>query len=209
QLVSQVLENTHSVGECDSDHTKEITEPHLSFSFKIETDANGFDARRQSLDVIVAERNQLIHHLLPHIKPTCPDSWSSVERLLDQQRDKIMPELNTLRSMIESLQGAKKELAEFLSSDEGVRRFELIWLQQSPIVRLLVEIATSESPGWASMSAAGQQIRRTMHEEMAALKERYGHKTLKALMLASELFELTEEQTPKGGRRVLYKLTNT
>ncbi|MDN4503099.1 hypothetical protein QX776_11855 [Alteromonadaceae bacterium BrNp21-10] len=38
------------------------------------------------------------------------------------------------------------------------------------------------------------------------LRENYGHKTLKGFMLATELFEFYEEETQKGGARVLYKL---
>jgi hypothetical protein len=40
---------------------------------------------------------------------------------------------------------------------------------------------------------------------MGQLKNRYGYKTLKELMLASEFFDIHEEPTKKGGVRVLYR----
>ena len=43
-------------------------------------------------------------------------------------------------------------------------------------------------------------------KEIALLKERYGHKSLKKLMLATEIFDIHEEATRKGGVRVLYRL---
>lgn len=56
------------------------------------------------------------------------------------------------------------------------------------------------------LSVAGQLIRQHAPEEMAVLKERYGHKTLKDLILATELFDMIDESTDKGGTRVLYRL---
>jgi len=41
---------------------------------------------------------------------------------------------------------------------------------------------------------------------MDVLKKRYGHKTLKGLILATELFNVDEEPTDKGGVRILYRI---
>ncbi len=49
-------------------------------------------------------------------------------------------------------------------------------------------------------------IRQHAPEEIVKLKEKYAHKTLKQLMMATELFDIKEESTDKGGIRVLYKL---
>jgi len=38
------------------------------------------------------------------------------------------------------------------------------------------------------------------------LKDKLGHKTLKAMTLATGLFDINEELTDKGGIRVLYRL---
>ena len=60
--------------------------------------------------------------------------------------------------------------------------------------------------GWALMNVAGQLIKQNAPEELAILKEKYGHKSLKSLILATEIFDVYEESTQKGGIRVLYKL---
>lgn len=52
---------------------------------------------------------------------------------------------------------------------------------------------------------AGQQIRLILPEEIGQLKNNWGYKTLKELMLASEFFDIIEEPTEKGGVRVLYR----
>ena len=40
---------------------------------------------------------------------------------------------------------------------------------------------------------------------MGQLKDRYGYKTLKELILATEFFDIREEPTKKGDVRVLYR----
>jgi hypothetical protein len=47
-------------------------------------------------------------------------------------------------------------------------------------------------------------LNNTHQEKLALLKERYGYKSLKALILATEVFDIYEEATEKGFR-VLYR----
>jgi len=156
---------------------------------------------------MVSHRNELVHHLLPKFDTKSIESCIQIEKLLDEQRDKILLEINELRQIVNSLQEGKKILAEFLISDEGKQQFELSWLRQSRLVLLLGDIAvqTARTDGWASINIAGQLIRQHAPEEIASLKERYGHKSLKALILATEIFDLYEEPTDKGFR-ILYRL---
>ncbi|MGZ8193819.1 MAG: hypothetical protein ACXWTW_09740, partial [Methylobacter sp.] len=152
-------------------------------------------------------RNELVHHLLPKFDTKSVESCIQIEKQLDEQRKKILSEINELRQKVDSLQEGKKILAEFLSSDEGKKQFELTWLRQSRLVLLLGDIAvqTARADGWASINIAGQLIRQHAPEEIASLKERYGHKSLKALILTTEIFDLYEEPTDKGFR-ILYRL---
>jgi hypothetical protein len=80
-------------------------------------------------------------------------------------------------------------------------------LRQSRLVELLAVIAkqAARPDGWTLLSIAGNLVRHQAQEEMAALNETWGHKTLKGLILATELFDICEEHTEKGGVRVLYR----
>ena len=51
------------------------------------------------------------------------------------------------------------------------------------------------------LSFAGSLLRQQIPEDLAALQERYGYKTLKQLMVATDLFDFHEESTTKGGIR--------
>ena len=55
------------------------------------------------------------------------------------------------------------------------------------------------------MDNADRQLRLTLPEEMGQLKNRYGYKTVKELIRASELFDIHEEPTKKRSVRVLYR----
>ena len=41
---------------------------------------------------------------------------------------------------------------------------------------------------------------------MQDLRRRFGHVTLKAVLLATELFDVAEEPTPGGGTRTIYRI---
>lgn len=56
------------------------------------------------------------------------------------------------------------------------------------------------------LSSAALSIRQQVPEAVANLKERYGHKKLKGIILATEYFDICEEPTEKGGIRVLYRI---
>ncbi|CAH1085677.1 hypothetical protein [Candidatus Nitrotoga sp. 1052] len=96
---------------------------------------------------------------------------------------------------------------ELINSDEAKKQFELLWLRQSRLVILLGDIArqAARPDGWVLLRTAGQLIRQHEAEEKMMLNELYGHKTLKGLILATGLFDITEEPTHKGGIRLLYR----
>ena len=110
--------------------------------------------------------------------------------------------------MVENLQEGNKTLAAFLTSEEGKEFFTSSWSRKSSVVTLLEDIAAQKArpDGWVSLSTAGQLIKQHAPDEISALHENYGHKTLKGLVLATELFDLCEESTDRGGIRVLYRL---
>jgi len=208
QLVGQYLENTHSVCEEVDESSVELEEAYISITFKQNVDEVYYENKKELLASIVADRNELIHHLLPRINPESIESWIETDKYLEQQREKLLPELDHLKSMIDNLDEGRKKLAEFLSSDEGKRQFKLSWLRESRLVMLLCDIASQAArhDGWTLLNIAGQLVRQHAPEEIAVLKKKYGYKTLKGLLSATELFDITEESTDRGGIRVLYRL---
>lgn len=206
--VGQYLEDNHTVnGPIDSDPV-DVKEAIFSFTFKLDVDADYYEKRKDALASLVAERNELIHHILPRLFPESIERWLETEKLLDAQRDKLLPEIKHLETMIDALQEGRKQLGEYICSDEYKREIELARLRQSRLVLMVGEFAdkAARPDGWMLLSHAAQLIREHAPEEIRAMKERYGKKWLLKLIRATEIFDVAEEPTKRGGLRVLYRL---
>ena len=154
------------------------------------------ESREKTLKSLASERNELVHHLLPRLNYKSIESLIETERYLDCQREKILPELTELQSIVNGIIEARKHM------------FKLVTHQESNFVFMLCDIANefSRNDGWTPLDIAGRFIRQHAPEEITNLKKRNGHKHLKGLILATELFDITEESTGKGGVRVFYRL---
>lgn len=75
---------------------------------------------------------------------------------------------------------------------------------------MLGELATkTDRPdGWMVLDKADTIIRKLEPWELTDLGKRFGHRTLKRLLLATELFDVEDEPTPKGGRRTVYRINS-
>ncbi|MFO1432126.1 MAG: OST-HTH/LOTUS domain-containing protein [Candidatus Competibacteraceae bacterium] len=209
KVVKGVLENIFSDSDKSKDKPEELKEPWLSFNLKIQAEYQYdadilYEKSKNRLASIVAERNELVHHFLLKWNFNSMESFSSAEQYLDQQYERILPEFEYLKGLLEDM----KAFTDFMVSDEFHKQFELLYLRESRLVLLLREIAMQKarSDGWVMLSSAAQLIRQHAPEEMEALEERYGYKKLKGLILATGLFDINEEVTDKGGVRVLYRV---
>ena len=208
QLVGQYIENSKPGKEKNTSEPEEITEAYFSFNFHVGTDMVYYETKKEALAQLVCERNELVHHLLPIFDATSAESCKMLEEKLDNQSKKIRSEIKEVKAIAKALDEGRKTIADFLRSEEGKKQFSLSFLRQSRIVLLLGDIATQikRTDGWALMSIAGQLVKRHAPEELVLLKEKHGYKSLKSLMLATEIFDIYEEETEKGGIRVLYRL---
>jgi hypothetical protein len=207
QMVGKFIENTFQVPIESHQTPIEAKEPHFSFSFTVETDSDFYESKRQALKSLVSDRNDLIHHLLPRFNPNSFESCLEIEQYLDQQRERLVPEYDHLKSLIDNFEEVKKLHVDFLNSEECIKQIELSFLQQSPLASLLLNISIQQPrlDGWTLLDNADRQLRLTLPDEMRQLKNRYGYKTVKELIRAFEFFDIYEEPTKKGGVRVLYR----
>jgi hypothetical protein len=206
-LVGDYIENTFSQNDEIQEEPKELTEPYLQFGFRLGVDENFYETKKKALAELVADRNELIHNFLSRINLNSVKSCLDAGLFLDQQREKILPEINLLKSMIKSLQELKKEMASYLDSEKGQKQFVSIHCN-GPIPFILGEISVQSSrpDGWTLLSLAGQKLWEQAPEEITNALKCNGYKTLKRLIMENELFELKEEPMDKGGVRVLYRL---
>jgi hypothetical protein len=119
-----------------------------------------------------------------------------------------MSMMERLRGWARALNSGRKQLAEHWASPEGQRQFELGFLRTSPLVVMLGEIAmrTARADGWALLSTATELIKREAPSELHDLRKRFGLPNLKAVLLATELFDLESAPVPDGGTQHLYRI---
>jgi hypothetical protein len=189
---------------------KDATQAWMSFIFSITGDDDFMESQRADLALMVRERNELIHHFLPRWHPDSLDHMTAASAYLDQQREKVLPMFEHLKSVAKSMRQAQEAVAAFLISDEGERLLELTRLQNSPLVALFGEVARQKArpDGWTYLADAGRLARIHESDEVTHIKERYGYSTLKRLLIASELFDVLDEPLPNGGFRTLYRVKN-
>jgi hypothetical protein len=180
----------------------------LSFGFTIQADSAFVEQHTAEMKALVDARNDLIHHFLPRWSPVSEESTLAALAYLDEQRAQALPMRDRLQGFANSLQEAAKAHADFLSSPEAARQIELHWLQHSRLVLMLGEVAqrTPRADGWTVLASAGHIVRQREPEELEHMQERYGQRTLKRLLQATELFDIEEEPTPRGGMRTVYRI---
>lgn len=185
-----------------------INEAWFSFRFTIEADSVFVEQHRSEMKAVVDARNDLIHHFLPRWSPASEDSTRAALVYLDAQRAQALLIRDRLQGFANTFAEAAKAHAEFMSSPEGDRQFELMLLRHSRLVLLLGELATKtvRKDGWMDLATAGHVVRRLEPKELERMSELYGHRTLKKLLIATELFDLEDEPTPKGGKRTIFRI---
>jgi L-threonylcarbamoyladenylate synthase len=209
KVVGLFLGNMYSgIEEYKESAEEELKEIRLSFQFNMECEEGLFEAKKQTLSSIVADRNELIHHFLSKFNLQTIESCLEAEKYLDQQRDKILPQHKELINAVKYFRETLKEYDEFVKSDEFQKQIELVNVRQCIVVRLLEDVSKrmARADGWALVSLAGQLIKKDAPEELVLFNKKHGSKTLKKSILATGLFDLKEESTNKGGVRLLYKL---
>jgi hypothetical protein len=185
-----------------------IDEAWFGFRFTIETDAESVARHEAELKELVDRRNELVHHFLPQWRAAVGGGAEAALTWLDAQREVAVGILDRLQGWARTVETARKEHAAFLASDEGARQMEQLFLRSSRLVVMLgqVAMATPRSDRWTLLASAGHLIKREAPEELQDLRKRFGHATLKAVLLATELFDVAEEPTPGGGTRTIYRI---
>lgn len=201
QLVGQYVEDTHK-NEMVTEIPGNLQEPHISFSVKVECSSDEYENKKKTLESIVKERNELIHHFLPRFYPDSIENWRKADEYLDQQHAKIFPEKNFLRHII----AAMKKMAEYLASEEYEKELVSSVSSENPLVVKLVDFAEqfpAGPDGWTWLAAARKDFWKKAPEEMKLLSM---DNTLKNLILATGIFDLAEGRADNSDIQLLYRL---
>jgi hypothetical protein len=208
QLAGQYIENNNPDKKNNSDEPENLKEVHISMSCSIETDEETYKQQKELMVSLVEERNNLIHHFLPTFNSSCINSCIDAQKRLNKQSDKVRLEIENFRIILTAQNEMKKDIADFMQSKQYSDYMKMIFAQQSPLANILTEFTQTivREDGWVALSKAASTIDQKHPSELKNLKQNHGCKKLKDMMIKTKLFEFAEEQTTKGGNRVLYRL---
>lgn len=206
QIAGRVIEALHADPAAEDPTPTEISEPWFGFSFRIGADAVSVDESRKRLKALIDERNNLVHHLLSHWNLLDSESCRALSFALDEQRGRIVSEIELYQTYAKSLREMASVLQAFIDSDEWKRQFDLAFLQQSRVVAVLMSVAKehARADGWTPISTAGNHLSQMIPEEFTRMKGEHG--ALRNLIVAAELFDVRTEQLANGGARAVYRL---
>lgn len=207
QVAGLVVEELFAAPDSESTAPDEVTEPWFGFSFHIGSDPDEVAANYKTLKALIAERNDLVHHLLSRWNLQEADSCSALSVELDQQRARVTREIERYRAYANTVREMAREIQAFFDSDEGKRQFNVMYLQSSRLAILLTQIATTHAreDGWTLLSDAGTELSKMIPEQFAKLKREHGEGSLLRLVSAIDLFDVRAEPTSRGETRAVYR----
>lgn len=120
KLAKEFLRTIHSEPLSEDTAVTEVSEPSFSWSFTMNSDGSVLKQRRKALAEIVAERNSLIHKMLADFDPNTVANCRELSRVLDEQHEKILPEIESLAAMIRDVREELADLKAYVDSDQFI-----------------------------------------------------------------------------------------
>ena len=164
----------------------------------------------QEFEVILKlqQRNELIHHFPLNFKLNTIEGLRDAEQYLDSQRENMLPGYKNVQQNLKILDKLRKEAAKYIVSDEFLKEFKLDKIRKENVVKLLIQITevAKRNDGWTLVEHAGNLLHKHAPGQLKEVKKKYKCRTLKDFILKTEIFDLSEEATPKSGKRALYRL---
>lgn len=95
-----------------------LKEAHISFNFSFETGPE----LASEIEGLVAARNHLVHHFLTDIDMSSVENLQGASESLDAQEERLRTVIDQLRSVAKALQSGRKEMAEYMMTEEFRKR---------------------------------------------------------------------------------------
>lgn len=209
QLVGDMLKGPYCPDDRETAPPENLTEPWFAFSFRLNVSQDEYDERDAALTALVRQRNDLIHAFLPQWDPASLASTTSILASLKNLHENALRERDHLSAIAKALVAGRQDLAKTLASKEYREHLELARLQASPTIAMLLDMARQASRKGLDVpldhAARRLQCSAETGEDFAERSKRYGYRSLKAMLVASGLFEVIDRPTPKGGVRVFIR----
>lgn len=178
----------------------------LSTGFSLDWSESEIERLKRAFDDMVNERNGFIHSPFLDLDPADPESCRRAADMLDQQRERLLPTIDEIRSLYTILTSAIRELFEQMSKPGYLQNFDLEAIRTHPIMESLRNYALGDSGNeWHALGKAAKSTGLS-DQEVAEICQNHSQPNLTAMVAASGLFNIQQEQTGPARHRVLYQL---
>lgn len=180
----------------------DISEPHSAFKIHLSTDSEEFEYRKNQLNNILKERNDLVHHLLLDFDLSVDSERIELANKLDLQYEQAGIVQHRLDFDLELLRQAQIHMAEFLSTPLFTNS-----IVNPDLINCLIQAIEkySRSDGWTDLAYAGQIISREIPKKYKEYLEFNKVKKLSDLINTTGLFEITRKKNENDVMRVYFK----
>lgn len=204
QLVGQ-LADVNKIATDEIVNETDFKELHISMSIQFEL--TGHEDWGDRLSLMVGERNELIHNLLPLLHPDSLETWQSVGTSLDEQRQRILAEIEVLNNLINSIKDMATLHSGFMQSAEFPEIIKAMQTGEMALVDTLQKTARDlqRKDGWTLLSKAGQILAKECPNSLELAYMHHNCRSLKQLIEKLNMFEVKQEQA-SSGQRVLYRM---
>lgn len=176
----------------------------VKHSFRVQGSLDYVARCVDELDWLVRTRNELAHGFLPRWCPGDPLRMVETVAFLDGQYDRLVSMRSDFTQHLEFMAMA----ANLHASPNIDALFEDAWWSAMPLLRVLKEQAEQNHrlDGWTELARAAAVARHQEPDDCDQMRDRYGARTFKKLLVAYPDFEVREEVLPNGGSRTLYRM---
>lgn len=156
------------------------------------------------LQEVIAERNQLTHHLLEFFDINSSESCLQLDKKLDEQRKSAIEAIEKLRPIAKTLSNIQESLRQALQNDfvkaSLTEHQTNMPISNTDAIDLICKASDSctNSERWVSLSNLGRVLNKAEKEELFTFGKQLGLKNLKEILKATGLFEFREVKAKKG-----------
>ena len=207
-LAGEFFSSTVKCSDDDEKHNRVVKEPTFSTSLNLENEFH--EEKRREIEMLVNERNELIHQRLIDFNPTSIQDCQDLIAYLDSQRERQIIAYDFLKYLATIFVEYSKDMAEYMGSEEFQKEFGLLFLAQSPIVRFLIAYTQEQqkNDGWTFLSAAISRISKELPGDLEKIKNDWGYKKIIDLIRDFDFFEIKKEPLSNNTYRWLYRVVS-
>lgn len=175
----------------------------FDMALRVQLEPAQLEEMEAKLAMVTEERNALAHHFLPYWRPDDDAAMEAALAYLDAQHEKVLPVWSFFSDVLQSW----KNFYEFTRTEAFSDVLTRGLVPDVVLADWMFDYARAHcrADGWTYLAQAGADIEKAMPGLVNQVKQLLVCKTLKAVLLQLDRFDVMEAPLANGGRRDLFR----